>query len=435
MKAGERPKLARGLRQDSRRFRLLAIVVGFFVVSLTFVVVSKPDAILFSLNGKLPVEQAPTSILIRQKVKSPPVTSGKTSTDALRGDPKVVDDEADVRPKGTKGEEEESRVLSEPDPTSGMTELTTNKDGGGGHKSDEEKALGGGGKQNGKGEERGHAAAEKHKVTLPTVSNYTIHDIDETENAKQDVLELVEFPTFGTRAMVNDGEASSSAKESSSVTLQYPLLTRSNYTAWAIKMKACLKAQGVWEAIDMEKGADTRKDQMALAAIYQGIPEETLLLLAEKETSREAWQMLKTMHMGVERVMEAKVQTLKSELDVLRMKEGDSIDDFAMKLTSVVSKIRALGEKVEETYVVKKLLRVVPKKFLQVVSTIEQFGDFKTMTVEEVIGRLNAYEERICTYADGEGEHLLLTRAEWRAKESKGGKRNKKFDKAKACLL
>ncbi|KAL6634298.1 hypothetical protein ACP70R_026969 [Stipagrostis hirtigluma subsp. patula] len=230
--------------------------------------------------------------------------------------------------------------------------------------------------------------------------------------------------------MVNDGEASSSAKESS-VTLQYPLLTRSNYTAWAIKMKACLKAQGVWEAIDMEKGADTCKDQIALAAIYQGISEETLLLLAEKETSREAWQMLKTMHMGVERVMEAKVQTLKSELDVLRMKEGDSIDDFAMKLTSLVSKIRALGEKVEETYVVKKLLRVVPKKFLQVVSTIEQFGDFKTMTVEEVIGRLKAYEERICTYADAKGEHLLLTRAEWRDKESKGSKCNKKFNKAK----
>jgi len=37
---------------------------------------------------------------------------------------------------GTKGEEE-SRVLSEPDPTSGMTELTANKDGGG-RKSDEE---------------------------------------------------------------------------------------------------------------------------------------------------------------------------------------------------------------------------------------------------------------------------------------------------------
>ena len=37
---------------------------------------------------------------------------------------------------GFKGEEEESRVLSEPDPTSGMTELTPNKDGSG-RKSDE----------------------------------------------------------------------------------------------------------------------------------------------------------------------------------------------------------------------------------------------------------------------------------------------------------
>jgi len=36
------------------------------------------------VNGKLPVEQAPTSILIKQKVDSPPATSRKTATDALR---------------------------------------------------------------------------------------------------------------------------------------------------------------------------------------------------------------------------------------------------------------------------------------------------------------------------------------------------------------
>jgi hypothetical protein len=36
------------------------------------------------VNGKLPVDQAPTSILIRQKVNPPPATSRKTSTDALR---------------------------------------------------------------------------------------------------------------------------------------------------------------------------------------------------------------------------------------------------------------------------------------------------------------------------------------------------------------
>jgi hypothetical protein len=114
MKSGERPKPVRGLRQESRRFRLLVVAAGFFLVSLTFVLLSRPDAILFSskirpqfsdglldryiilrpsdnfslpalaVNGKLPVDQAPTSILIRQKVNPPPATSRKTSTDAFR---------------------------------------------------------------------------------------------------------------------------------------------------------------------------------------------------------------------------------------------------------------------------------------------------------------------------------------------------------------
>jgi hypothetical protein len=48
MKSGERPKQMRGVRQESRRFRLLVIVAGFFLVSLTFVVISKPDSILSS---------------------------------------------------------------------------------------------------------------------------------------------------------------------------------------------------------------------------------------------------------------------------------------------------------------------------------------------------------------------------------------------------
>ncbi|KAL5199817.1 hypothetical protein ABZP36_021020 [Zizania latifolia] len=184
MKAGERTRLVRGLRQESRRFRLLVIVIGFFLVSLTFVFVSKPDAILFGLNGKLPVDQAPTSILIQQKVNEPAGASRKTSTDAFRGDPKVVDDEADVKPKGTGGGDEESRVLSEPDPTSGMMEATPNRDADG-HKSGEEML--------GEEEQSGHAAAEqKHKLTLPTVSNYTIHDAEDTENVKQEGINNVQ---------------------------------------------------------------------------------------------------------------------------------------------------------------------------------------------------------------------------------------------------
>ncbi|XP_074359954.1 uncharacterized protein LOC141700075 [Apium graveolens] len=181
--------------------------------------------------------------------------------------------------------------------------------------------------------------------------------------------------------------------------LNYPMLARSNYTAWALKMKVFMKAQGVWNAIEnKEKGAavDDRQDKIALATIYQGIPEDILLSVANKETAKEAWEAIETMCQGAERaVKKARIQTLRSEFESLSMKDSDQLDEFYLKLNGMVTKIRALGEEMKESYVVKKLLRAVPSKFVHIVSTIEQFGDLDTMSVEEAVGSLKAHEERV----------------------------------------
>lgn len=55
--------------------------------------------------------------------------------------------------------------------------------------------------------------------------------------------------------------------------LSYPMLARSNYTAWSIKMKVFMQVQGVWDAIetdDPKAKVETRKDKVALTLIYQG---------------------------------------------------------------------------------------------------------------------------------------------------------------------
>ena len=72
-----------------------------------------------------------------------------------------------------------------------------------------------------------------------------------------------------------------------SVMLNYPMLTKMNYAVWSIKMRVNLQAQGVWDVIKNAE-TDERKDRMALAAIYQAIPEEVLLMLVEKDTAKEA---------------------------------------------------------------------------------------------------------------------------------------------------
>ena len=120
----------------------------------------------------------------------------------------------------------------------------------------------------------------------------------------------------------------------------------------------------MWDAIE-HGNIEERKDRMTLAAIYQKIPEDILLMLAEKDSTKAAWETLQTMHVGVERVKEANVKTLKSEFEAIYMKDGELIEDFAMKLTTIVNGIRSLGNMVDEISFVKKFLLAVPLRSMQ----------------------------------------------------------------------
>ena len=63
------------------------------------------------------------------------------------------------------------------------------------------------------------------------------------------------------------GEGSNGGKEGN-VTLNYPMLSRTNYGAWAIKMRVFMLAQGVWDAVEPRTAntlVEAKKDNMALA--------------------------------------------------------------------------------------------------------------------------------------------------------------------------
>lgn len=85
--------------------------------------------------------------------------------------------------------------------------------------------------------------------------------------------------------------------------------TKTNYAVWNLKMKVFMQTQRGWDDVE-SKGPqvviDEKKDNTAMASIYQGIPEDMLLSLAEKETSKEVWDTIKIMCMGAYIVKTAK---------------------------------------------------------------------------------------------------------------------------------
>jgi formylmethanofuran dehydrogenase subunit C len=71
---------------------------------------------------------------------------------------------------------------------------------------------------------------------------------------------------------------------------------------------------------------------------------------------------VKLMRVGDERIKSASLQRLLKEYKNVVFRDGESVDDFAMRINGLVTILRELGEKMEDGRVV-----MVPKKLRQVV--------------------------------------------------------------------
>ena len=70
------------------------------------------------------------------------------------------------------------------------------------------------------------------------------------------------------KAIVSSGLGNSRAATATTGRLPFPMLTRTNYATWAIRMKYILRTNGSWGAVDPEKasgGVEQSKDELALA--------------------------------------------------------------------------------------------------------------------------------------------------------------------------
>ncbi|XBI77325.1 hypothetical protein VPH35_070468 [Triticum aestivum] len=199
------------------------------------------------------------------------------------------------------------------------------------------------------------------------------------------------------------------------------MLTRTNYQEWALVMQVKLQVARVWTAV-IEYGADENDDQRALQIILTGVPPELLRVLAAKDTAKMAWETIKTMRMGSARAREAKAQVRRREFEDLRFKDGESIEDFGLRLSALISDLELFGDPVTEHKAVQKFLRVVPRRYHPMAMAIESLLDLKAMTIEELVGRFSACEDHY-DLDDGaqNAGHLLLTHEEWLARDKQGG--------------
>ena len=95
-----------------------------------------------------------------------------------------------------------------------------------------------------------------------------------------------------------------------------------------------------------------------------------------------------------------------------------SLEDFSLRLQSLISKLRSHGVTIDEEETTSKYLHSMPTKYIQIALSIETMLDLSTLTIEDVTGRLRAideYMEQVTSTTDS-GKLLLIE--EWAAQRN-----------------
>ena len=115
---------------------------------------------------------------------------------------------------------------------------------------------------------------------------------------------------------------------------------------------------------------------------FCGISPDEFHRISHVTIAKEAWQILQTTYEGIKKVKDTKLKMLTTRFEELKMSEDESFDSFYRKLNEVMIGKFNLGEKTEDSKIVRKILGLLPKSFHAKVTAIEESKDLDEIKIQ-----------------------------------------------------
>ena len=125
---------------------------------------------------------------------------------------------------------------------------------------------------------------------------------------------------------------------------------------------------------------------------FCGISPDEFHRISHVTIAKEAWQILETTYEGTKKVKDTKLQMLTTRFEELKMSEDEPFDSFYGKLNEVVIEKFNLGEKLNDSKIVRKILRSLLESIHAKVTAIEESKDLDEIKIQELIGSLQTYD-------------------------------------------
>ncbi|XP_062104023.1 uncharacterized protein LOC133815170 [Humulus lupulus] len=205
-----------------------------------------------------------------------------------------------------------------------------------------------------------------------------------------------------------------------------PMLEGENYPYWKTKMRAFLRAvdERVWMAVedgwkcptvvedevvkpkqmslwtteDMERANFNSK---AMHALFNAVSTNQLKVIANCEISKEAWEKLRIKNEGTDDVKKSRLRALAKAFENLSMEEEETLAEFHAKLCDISNESYALGKTYSNAKLVRKVLGVLPRKFMSKVTYIEEMRNVEELDLDELIGSQQNYEMSLTRWKKG----------------------------------
>jgi len=84
------------------------------------------------------------------------------------------------------------------------------------------------------------------------------------------------------------------------------------------------------------------------------------------------------------------------------MKSGETVDDYFVRTLSIANRMRIHGEKLEDVFIIEKILPSMASKFDYIVCSIEKSNDIDILSIDELQSSLLIHKQRMSSHCEEE---------------------------------
>ena len=168
-----------------------------------------------------------------------------------------------------------------------------------------------------------------------------------------------------------------------------------NYELWNIVETPYQKPTTPYAEWTNVQKASANLDAKAMNALFCALDKNEFNRVSTSTSAHQIWHTLEVTHEGTNKVKLSKISVLVHRFELFKMEEHETITEMITRFTDITNSLIALGKVYTQVEMVRKVLHALTPEWGKKTTAIEEANDLSTLTLENLVGNLMAYEVQL----------------------------------------